>query len=72
MFVTRNVYAIVLPTVLPDGVPAVLSIVSAGDEVIVTVALSAGEVVVPPIGSSAVAVAVLVIELASMSCWVTT
>ena len=37
----------------------------------VTVAVSVGEVVVPPSGSVPEAVAVLVIEPASMSCWVT-
>ncbi len=62
VFVTRNVYAIVLPAVLPEGVPAVLSMVSAAVKVIgvVTVLVqreAAGQVGSPPPDTVAMLVA---------------
>ena len=70
LLVSVSVYWKLLSTTTDAG--PVLMTETLGVAVEVTNALSGGEVVVPPIGLLPEAVAVLVIELASMSCWVTT
>ncbi|MCY1383092.1 hypothetical protein D9M69_711830 [compost metagenome] len=69
LLVNVSVYWKLLSTSTDAG--PVFSTETLGVAVEVTVALSAGDVVVPPAGLVPEAVAVLLTEPASMSCWVT-
>ncbi len=72
VFVSTNEYVIVDPAELPEGAPAVLSIVMAGARVIVvlTVSVAVGLLRLMPDGGVPVTVAVLLTVPASTSSWV--
>ena len=59
-----------LPAVLPDGVPAVLSMVNDGVEAIGVFVVSGGEVIAAPVGGVPLAVALLFTVPAFTSAWV--